>query len=63
MKNHIANTKIGLMRMIPLALDSLSDLAQIVSLNKPLMFEKLQDAIMATKENKAPDGCGKPAEI
>ena len=47
----------------PLALDSLPNLAQIDSLNEPPMFEELQNAIMATRENKTPGGCGIPAEV
>ena len=46
----------------PLALDSLSNLPQIDSLDKPPMFEELQDSTMATRENKAPGRCGIPAE-
>ena len=47
----------------PLALDRLPNLPQIDSLDKPPMFEELQDAIMATRKNKATGGCGIPAEI
>ena len=47
----------------PLALDSLSNIRQIDSLDEPSMFEKLRDAIMASRENKEPGGCGIPAEV
>ena len=46
-----------------LALDNIPNLPQIDRLGKPPMFEELQDAIMATRENKAPGGCGIPAKV
>ena len=47
----------------PIALDSLPNLPPIHSLDEPPTFEELQDAISATRENKAPGGCGIPAEV
>ena len=49
--------------VVPLALDSLPNLPPIDSLDEPPMLEELQAAIMATRENKAPGGCGIPAEV
>ena len=51
MENQITNPKIGLIKMIPLALDSLLNVAQIDSLNEPLMFEVLHNVAMVTREN------------
>ena len=45
------------------ALDSLPNLPPNVSLDEPPSFEEVLDAITATRENKAPGGCGIPAEV
>ena len=46
-----------------LALDSLPNLPKTDRLDEPPMFKKLQDAIMATRENKAPGECGIPTKV
>ena len=45
------------------ALNSLTSISTIDSLDEPPRFEELADAIAATKENKAPGGCGIPVEV
>ncbi len=45
------------------ALDSLQDIPSNDSLDEPPRFEELLTAIAATRENKAPGGCGIPAEV
>ena len=44
-------------------LDSLTDLPPYDDLSEAPSFEELLEAIVATRENKAPGGCGIPAEV